>query len=47
VAAAIYFAVGVLWWQLRAAMSERTAERTAEPTGPTHEIQLDMETVRS
>lgn len=47
VAAAMYFAVGVLWWQLRAAMSERTAERTAEPTGPTHEIQLDMETVRS
>jgi hypothetical protein len=38
VAAAIYFAVGVLWWQLLAAMGERT--------GPTNKTQLDMETVQ-
>jgi hypothetical protein len=39
VAAAIYFAVVVTWWQLRAAMGERT--------GPTRKTPLDMETVPS
>jgi len=39
VAAATYFAVAVLWWQLLTAMGERT--------GPTKNAQLDMETIPS
>jgi O-antigen/teichoic acid export membrane protein len=39
VAVAIYFAVAVNWWQFMAAMGERT--------GPTKDLQLDMETISS